>query len=138
MAEVFEQAFDEIGIIQARARRYSNNNTAAAVPRWPLVILRSPKGWTGPKEVDGKKVEGFWRAHQIPIPAVRENPAHLQQLEEWMRSYRPEELCDQSGRLMQDIAQLAPSGNRRMGSTRTPMAACSGARFSCRTFTPMP
>src|SRR5689334_1787223 len=115
MAEVLEQAFDEIGIIQARARRYSNNNTAAAVPRWPLVILRSPKGWTGPKEVDGKKVEGFWRAHQIPIPAVRENPAHLRQLEEWMRNYRPEELFDQSGRLMQDIAELAPSGNRRMG-----------------------
>ena len=115
MAEVLEQAFDEIGIIQARARRGSNNDTGAAVPRWPLVILRSPKGWTGPKEVDGKKVEGFWRAHQIPIPAVRENPAHLRQLEEWMRSYRPEELFDQSGRLTQDIAELAPNGNRRMG-----------------------
>jgi xylulose-5-phosphate/fructose-6-phosphate phosphoketolase len=115
MAEVFEEAFDEIGIIQAEARRRSENNKDTAVPRWPLVILRSPKGWTGPKEVDGKKVEGFWRAHQIPIPAVRENPAHLRQLEEWMRSYRPEELFDQSGRLMQDIAELAPNGNRRMG-----------------------
>lgn len=115
MAEVLEQAFDEIGIIQAQARRGSESNKHVAVPRWPLVILRSPKGWTGPKEVDGKKVEGFWRAHQIPIPAVRENPAHLRQLEEWMRSYRPEELFDQSGRLMQDIAELAPSGNRRMG-----------------------
>jgi xylulose-5-phosphate/fructose-6-phosphate phosphoketolase len=115
MAEVLEQAFDKIGIIQARARRGGNNDTDAARPRWPVVILRSPKGWTGPKEVDGKKVEGFWRAHQIPIPAVRENPAHLRQLEEWMRSYRPEELFDQSGRLMQDIAELAPNGNRRMG-----------------------
>jgi phosphoketolase len=115
MAEVLEQAFDEIGIIQARARRGSNNDTGAAVPPWPLVILRSAKGWTGPKEVDGKKVEGSWRAHQIPIPAVRENPAHLRQLEQWMRSYRPEELFDQSGRLMQDIAELAPNGNRRMG-----------------------
>jgi xylulose-5-phosphate/fructose-6-phosphate phosphoketolase len=115
MAEVLEQAFDEIGIIQARARTSSNNDTGAAVSRWPLVILRSPKGWTGPKEVDGKKVEGFWRAHQIPIPAVRENPAHLRQLEEWMSSYRPEELFDQSGRLTQDIAELAPNGNRRMG-----------------------
>jgi xylulose-5-phosphate/fructose-6-phosphate phosphoketolase len=115
MVEVLEQAFDEIGVIQARARRGSNNDTGAAVLRWPLVILRSPKGWNGPKEVDGKKVEGFWRAHQIPIPAVRENPTHLRQLEEWMRSYRPEELFDQSGRLMQDIAELAPNGNRRMG-----------------------
>jgi xylulose-5-phosphate/fructose-6-phosphate phosphoketolase len=115
MAEVLERAFEKIGIIQARARGGGNNDTDAARPRWPLVILRSPKGWTGPKEVDGKKVEGFWRAHQIPIPAVRENPAYLRQLEEWMRSYRPEELFDQSGRLMQDIAELAPNGNRRMG-----------------------
>jgi xylulose-5-phosphate/fructose-6-phosphate phosphoketolase len=82
----------------------------------PLIILRSPKGWTGPKEVDGKKVEGFWRAHQVPIDKVRDNPEHLRLLEEWMRSYRPQELFGQAGRLAPEIAALAPTGTRRMGT----------------------
>ena len=81
-----------------------------------MIVLRSPKGWTGPKEVDGKKVEGFWRAHQVPVEAVRKNPEHLRILEEWMRSYRPQEMFDASGRLMEDIAKTAPTGIRRMGA----------------------
>src|SRR5262249_38073008 len=79
-------------------------------------ILRSPKGWTGPKEVDGKRVEGFWRAHQVPLANVRENPAHLRLLEDWMRSYHPQELFGEAGRLAPEIAALAPAGNRRMGA----------------------
>jgi len=86
------------------------------VPKWPMIVLRSPKGWTGPKEVDGLKVEGFWRAHQVPLPAVRENPDHLRLLEAWLRSYRPQELFDDAGRLAKEIAETAPSGNRRMGA----------------------
>jgi xylulose-5-phosphate/fructose-6-phosphate phosphoketolase len=81
-----------------------------------MIVLRSPKGWTGPKEVDGKKVEGYWRAHQVPLAGVRENPAHLQQLEEWLRSYRPEELFDESGRLVPELRELAPAGTRRMSA----------------------
>jgi len=85
-------------------------------PRWPVIVLRSPKGWTGPRFVDGVQVEGTFRAHQIPLPGVRERPDHLRQLEEWMRSYRPEELFDAEGRIDPAIAALAPVGDRRMGA----------------------
>ncbi|HSQ03565.1 MAG TPA: phosphoketolase family protein, partial [Burkholderiales bacterium] len=85
-------------------------------PRWPMIVLRTPKGWTGPKTVDGKPVEGTFRAHQVPIADVAANPAHLQALEQWMKSYRPEELFDQNGRFNQDLAELAPDGERRMGA----------------------
>ena len=81
-----------------------------------MIILRSPKGWTGPREVDGHKVEGFWRAHQVPLAEMHEKPAHLKQLEEWLRSYRPEELFDESGRLVPELRTLAPEGARRMGA----------------------
>ena len=81
-----------------------------------MIVLRSPKGWTGPKEVDGHKVEGFWRAHQVPLAGVRENPSHLKLLEDWMRSYRPEELFDESGRLIPELKALSPSGTRRMSA----------------------
>ncbi|PMU82130.1 phosphoketolase, partial [Pseudomonas sp. GW704-F3] len=81
-----------------------------------MIVLRSPKGWTGPKEVDGKKVEGFWRAHQVPVASCRENPAHLKILEDWMRSYEPEKLFDMTGALMPELQALAPEGNRRMGA----------------------
>ncbi|MCG8492198.1 MAG: phosphoketolase family protein, partial [Sneathiellales bacterium] len=84
--------------------------------RWPMIILRTPKGWTGPKEVDGHKVEGFWRAHQVPLGGVQDNPAHLKQLEEWLRSYCPEELFDAEGKLVPELKELAPVGNRRMSA----------------------
>jgi len=85
-------------------------------PAWPAIVLRTPKGWTGPKVVDGKPVEGTFRAHQVPIPAVRENPEHLAQLERWMRSYRPEERFDDEGRLAAELRALAPDGEKRIGS----------------------
>ena len=86
-------------------------------PRWPAIVLRTPKGWTGPKEVDGKPVEGTFRAHQVPLGSVRENPEHLAMLESWMRSYRPESRFDEDGRLVEELAALAPAGGQRMGST---------------------
>ena len=79
-------------------------------------MLRSPKGWTGPKDVDGHKVEGFWRAHQVPLSGIHDNPAHLQMLEDWLKSYRPEELFDDSGRLRAELRELAPRGTRRMSA----------------------
>src|SRR5437867_2026613 len=85
-------------------------------PRWPMIILRSPKGWTGPREVDGKKTEGSWRSHQVPLTDLGNNPAHLAILEDWLKSYRPEELFDDSGALRSEIAALAPNGARRMGA----------------------
>jgi xylulose-5-phosphate/fructose-6-phosphate phosphoketolase len=103
----------EIAAIKERARA----GDATARPRWPAIVLRTPKGWTGPKEVDGVPVEGTFRAHQVPLPGVRENPEHLAQLEEWMRSYRPQERFDGGGRLVPELAALAPEGDRRMGAT---------------------
>jgi xylulose-5-phosphate/fructose-6-phosphate phosphoketolase len=85
-------------------------------PRWPMIVLRTPKGWTGPKRVDGKKIEGTWRSHQVPLAGIGTNPEHLAALEQWMKSYRPEELFDQHGTLKPSIAALAPKGNRRMGA----------------------
>ena len=81
-----------------------------------MLVLRSPKGWTAPKEIDRHKLEGFWRAHQIPITNVTSNPAHLQLLERWMRSYRPQELFNEDGRLVPELKQLAPAGERRMSA----------------------
>src|SRR5437764_3254153 len=112
MARTIDDVLDRIRAIQGRAR----NGQAGGRPRWPMIVLRSPKGWTGPKEVDGKKVEGFWRSHQVPIDHARGNPDHLRLLEEWMRSYRPQELFSETGRLVPDIAALAPTGERRMGA----------------------
>jgi xylulose-5-phosphate/fructose-6-phosphate phosphoketolase len=113
MAAALDDALDRIQAIQDRARR----GGPSGLPRWPLIVLQSPKGWTGPKEVDGKKVEGFWRSHQVPIDRARENPDHLRLLEEWMRSYRPDELFGQDGALRPDLRALAPEGERRMGAT---------------------
>jgi xylulose-5-phosphate/fructose-6-phosphate phosphoketolase len=112
MARAVNQALEQIADIQEAAR----GGRSAQRPRWPLIVLRSPKGWTGPKEVDGKKVEGFWRAHQVPVDGVKSNPAHLEILETWLRSYQPEALFDESGRLMADLQALAPEGARRMGA----------------------
>jgi len=112
MAAVMEQCVTEIRKIQQAARA----GGALVRPRWPMIVLRSPKGWTGPKEVDGHKVEGFWRAHQVPLAGVKENPAHLKQLEDWLRSYKPEELFDANGRLIAELKELAPKGTRRMSA----------------------
>ncbi len=111
MAAVLEEMLQEIGAIQHRARDEKHLER----PRWPLLILRTLKGWTGPKEVDGKPVEGTWRAHQVPIADVINNPEHLKILEDWMRSYKPEKLFGQHGKLRPDLAALAPTGQRRMG-----------------------
>ena len=117
-AAALDQALDEIGAIQqvARAEQDAAGPESVTRPIWPMIILRSPKGWTGPKEVDGKRTEGSWRAHQVPLSGLHDNPAHLRQLEEWMRSYRPEELFDADGRLIAPLAALAPTGDRRMGA----------------------
>jgi xylulose-5-phosphate/fructose-6-phosphate phosphoketolase len=112
MAATLEDCVLEIRRIQQEARR-SGQPTR---PRWPMIVLRSPKGWTGPKTVDGHKVEGSWRAHQVPLSGMRDNPAHLKQLEDWMRSYRPEEIFDASGRLIPELKALAPRGPRRMSA----------------------
>ena len=111
MAAALDNCFDEIAEIQREARELG----ATERPLWPMIVLRSPKGWTGPKEVDGKKTEDFWRSHQVPFSAVRENPAHLALLEEWMKSYRPEELFSAEGALNPELKELAPKGQRRMG-----------------------
>ncbi|TFF27349.1 phosphoketolase family protein [Jiella endophytica] len=112
MAHALDEAFDEIAAIRAEHRA----GRAAGRPRWPMIILRSPKGWTGPKEVDGKKVEGFWRAHQVPVSNARGDESHRRILEDWMRSYRPQDLFDADGRLVPELAALAPRGERRMGA----------------------
>jgi xylulose-5-phosphate/fructose-6-phosphate phosphoketolase len=112
MAATLEHCIQKIQDIQQEARRTG----VVERPRWPMIVLRSPKGWTGPKEVDGHKVEGFWRSHQVPLSEIRNNPAHLQILESWMRSYQPEELFDEQGRLILELRDLAPTGIRRMSA----------------------
>jgi xylulose-5-phosphate/fructose-6-phosphate phosphoketolase len=112
MAATLEKCVLDIRRIQSEARAGNNPQRA----RWPMIVLRSPKGWTGPKEVDGHKVEGFWRAHQVPLAGVRENPEHLQILEDWLHSYHAEELFDESGRLLPELKELAPRGTRRMSA----------------------
>ncbi|RWI96861.1 phosphoketolase family protein [Mesorhizobium sp.] len=114
MAVVLDDALDRIQAIQQAAR--SGGETADGRPKWPMIILRSPKGWTGPKEVDGLKTEGFWRAHQVPLSGLAENPAHLKMLKEWLRSYRPEELFDAEGAPVAMIRATAPQGGRRMSA----------------------
>jgi len=112
MAATLEQAIGEIRALQRTARE-SNHLFR---PRWPMIVLRSPKGWTGPKEINGHKVEGFWRSHQVPIADVRDHPASLKLLEDWLRSYKPEELFDENGKLRAEIKALAPKGHRRMSA----------------------
>jgi len=115
-AQVLDDCHERIRAIQAQARGPGAGPARAARPRWPAIVLRTPKGWTGPKTVDGLPVEGTFRAHQVPVDRVREDPAHLAILEGWMRSYRPEELFDGDGRLRAELAALAPAGDRRLGA----------------------
>ena len=112
MAAALDQAFDQIAAIQNAAR----SDGVTDRPRWPMIVLRTPKGWTGPAIVDGKQVEGTWRSHQVPLAETRTNPEHRKQLDEWLRSYRPEELFDEHGALRADLRALAPAGTRRMSA----------------------
>ena len=112
MAATMEACLLQIRAIQEEARK----SATATRARWPMIVLRTPKGWTGPKEVDGHKVEGFWRSHQVPLSGMHDNPAHLKQLEDWLKSYRPEELFDENGTLIPELTELAPKGPRRMSA----------------------
>ena len=112
MAAALDAAAGEIRRIQESARATGD----AARPRWPMIVLRTPKGWTGPKEVDGKPAEGSWRSHQVPLSGMASRPDHVKLLEDWMKGYRPEELFDEKGRLRDELAALAPAGDRRMGA----------------------
>jgi xylulose-5-phosphate/fructose-6-phosphate phosphoketolase len=111
MAVTLDTVISEIQAIQQDARKGKRE-----LPRWPMIILRSPKGWTGPKEVDGKKTEGYWRSHQVPFAEIDSNPKHLKLLASWLQSYHAEELFDESGHLKQELRELAPKGARRMGA----------------------
>jgi len=112
MAATLERCVSEIKRVQIEARRTGEFTR----PRWPMIVLRTPKGWTAPKELDGHRLEGSWRSHQVPVPDVKANPAHLAIVETWMRGYRPEELFTESGALVAELAALAPSGPRRMSA----------------------
>src|SRR3954469_16506483 len=112
MAAALDRAIEQIRQIQHDARVHGNTER----PRWPMIVLNSPKGWTGPKIVDGQQVEGTFRSHQVPLSEPDKNPEHLKLLEQWMRSYRPEELFDEQGALRAELAELAPTGARRMGA----------------------
>ncbi|WP_433061374.1 phosphoketolase family protein [Dactylosporangium sp. CS-033363] len=113
-AAVLAEAYDKIKSIQESAR---GGGWDGSRPRWPLIVLRSPKGWTGPEQVDGVQVTGTWRAHQVPLAGVKENPEHLRLLEEWLRSYKPEELFDASGAPVEAVRALAPGGDLRMSAS---------------------
>jgi xylulose-5-phosphate/fructose-6-phosphate phosphoketolase len=112
MAATLDYCAQTIRSIQQEARQTGT----AARPRWPMIVLRTPKGWTAPLEVDGHRIEGLWRSHQVPLAKVKKNPAHLTLLEEWMRSYKPEELFDENGTLVPELKELTPAGTRRMGA----------------------
>ena len=112
MAATLDDVMKDIQRIKAEARR----NGSPKRPRWPMIVLRTPKGWTGPKEIDGKRTEDYWRSHQVPMGEMHENPAHVRILEQWMKSYRPEELFDQSGKLKPELAEVPPNGARRMSA----------------------
>jgi xylulose-5-phosphate/fructose-6-phosphate phosphoketolase len=112
MAATMEQCVSDIRKHQQKTRK----SGVAERPRWPMIVLRTPKGWTAPAEISGHKLEGFWRAHQVPMADVKSNPKRLHELEKWLRSYKPEELFDRNGTLIPELKELSPSGDRRMGS----------------------
>jgi xylulose-5-phosphate/fructose-6-phosphate phosphoketolase len=128
LSAALETAYADIRRIQLTARRDGANGPA----RWPAIVFRTPKGWTGPRTVDGNLVEGTFRAHQVPLAGVRDNPAHLAQLEAWLRSYHPEELFDADGRLVPELAALAPLGDARMGATPSSRGGRSSLRLPLR------
>ena len=112
MAATLDKVFDEIRSIQDKAR----GGAATIRPRWPMIVLRTPKGWTCPPEIDGLKLENYWRAHQVPFAELAAKPGHIRALENWMKSYRPEQLFDDDGSLRAELAALSPQGERRMGA----------------------
>ncbi|MGL5081279.1 MAG: phosphoketolase family protein [Microcoleaceae cyanobacterium] len=112
MAATLEHSVNQIRAIQEEARRTGEAKRA----RWPMIILRTPKGWTAPKEIDGKKVEGYWRSHQVPMSDMHTNPSHLKLLEDWLRSYKPQDLFTEDGKLRPDLQELSPTGNRRISA----------------------
>jgi xylulose-5-phosphate/fructose-6-phosphate phosphoketolase len=112
MASILDSVITDITSIQNTARKKGIDER----PKWPMIILRTPKGWTGPKKVDGRKVEGFWRSHQVPFSELATKPQHMQLLKKWMKSYKPEELFDENGKIIQELSDLAPRGARRMGA----------------------
>ena len=112
MASALDQAITEIQRVQTAAR----TNGITERPRWPMIVLRSPKGWTCPKEIDGKRAEDYWRSHQVPMGEMHENPEHIKILEQWMMSYKPDELFDKDGRFKAEFAEVAPKGERRMSA----------------------
>jgi xylulose-5-phosphate/fructose-6-phosphate phosphoketolase len=114
MAATLDRVISEIKQIQTESRKAGGEK--AKRPRWPMIVLRTPKGWTCPKEIDGKRTEGYWRAHQVPMGEMHENPKHVKILEKWMKSYRPEELFESPGRFKPALAALAPKGERRMSA----------------------
>lgn len=116
MVEALQQSYETIKNIQSAAR--SSTGATIARPQWPMIILRSPKGWTGPKKVDGHQIEGSWRSHQVPLKNVHSNAKQFQALEKWLKSYEPEKLFDDSGRLVEKLREMAPTGDLRMGSNR--------------------
>src|SRR5690606_32772273 len=111
-AALLGEVLDEI----ARIRTEAADGILQGRPRWPMIVFRTPKGWTGPEQVDGLPVEGTWRSHQVPMSAVRGNADYMRLLEDWMRSYRPEELFDEDGRVVADVARNNPVGTRRMSA----------------------
>ncbi|WP_226344217.1 phosphoketolase family protein [Agilicoccus flavus] len=113
-AELLDEVLDEIAAIKADAAQRGPQDVER--PRWPMIVFKHPKGWTGPKEIDGKVTEGHWRSHQVPLASARDTEEHLKNLDDWLRSYRADELFDEDGRLLADIASLAPSGDLRMGA----------------------
>ena len=121
MSTTLDKAILGIKSIQAAARKLGNTER----PRWPMIILRTPKGWTGPKEVDGKKTEGSWRSHQVPFAELATKPDHLKLLEDWMKGYHPEELFDENGSLIPELAALPPSGTSRMSAAESSAASAS-------------
>lgn len=134
MAEAMDTALDRIAALQRAAREEG----ATERPHWPVIVLRTPKGWTGPAQVDGLPVEGTWRSHQVPLSAVRDNPEHLRQLETWLRSYRPEELFDEDGRPRPEVLACVPREYAGWERLRTPTADCCCASCPCRPWSGMP
>jgi xylulose-5-phosphate/fructose-6-phosphate phosphoketolase len=116
MHQAFAATLDQCVSQIKDAQREARESGTPARPRWPMIVLRTPKGWTAPSAIDGKKLEGFWRSHQVPLAGVKKNPAHLQMLEEWMRSFKPEELFDENGAPVPELKALTPNGSRRMGA----------------------
>src|SRR5258705_5995148 len=116
MHELMAATLDTVAAAIRRIKANARENGFTERPRWPMIVLRTPKGWTCPKEIDGRRTEGYWRAHQVPRGEMHEKPAHIKILEDWMKSYRPEELFDAQGTFKSELAALAPKGERRMSA----------------------